>query len=164
MALRPYQENDWPNVWPMLRAAFAAGDSYPCPIDMAEEDAKAYWTTPLPGASKWVFVAEVAGEIVGACYIRPDQGGLGDHVCNCGYVVAERARGRGIATQMCLASQEEARQLGFTGMRFNLVVATNSFAIKAWQKSGMKIIGTIPSAFRHKDLGLVDAHVMWMAL
>ena len=164
MELRSYKQTDWPHIWPILRAAFAAGDSYPCPTDMPEEDAKTYWTVPNPGARKWVFVAEDAGAVVGTFYIRPDQGGLGDHVCNCGYVVVDAARGRGLATRMCLASQEEARRLGFTAMRFNFVVATNASAIRAWEKAGLTIIGTVPSAFRHEDLGLVDAHIMWKAL
>jgi RimJ/RimL family protein N-acetyltransferase len=164
MEFRPYIDTDWPLIWPILRTAFAAGDSYPCPVDMPEADAKTYWTAPLPGARKWVFVAVLDGDVVGTCYIRPDQGGLGDHICNCGYVVAETARGRGIASQMCRASQDEARQLGFSGMRFNLVVATNLPAIRAWEKSGLKIVGTIPDAFRHEERGFVDAHIMWMAL
>jgi hypothetical protein len=64
--------------------------------------------------------------------MRPDQGGLGDHICNCGYVVAEQARGRGYAVEMCLQSQCEASRRGFTGVKFNLV-ATNEAAVLAWQ-------------------------------
>lgn len=163
--LRAYQPDDWPGVWAVLKPAFAAGDSYPCPVDMAEDDAKTYWTAPAALSRKWVGVAEGPdGSILGTWYLRPDQGGLGDHVCNAGYVVREDARGRGLAVAMCRRSQDEARALGFTGMRFNLVVATNAPAIRAWTKSGLVIVGTVPRAFRHKALGLVDAHVMWRGL
>ena len=168
---RDYEPGDWPGVWAVLRPAFEAGDSYPCPVDMTETDAKTYWTGVGALSRKWVGVAEgpdpssgKGGAILGTWYLRPDQGGLGDHVCNAGYVVREDARGRGLAVAMCRHTQDQARALGFRGMRFNLVVATNAPAIRAWEKSGLRIVGTVPDAFRHKTLGLVDAHVMWRAL
>lgn len=129
---------------------------------MAEADAREYWVqTP-----KWTYAArDERGVLVGTFYIRPDQGGLGDHICNCGYVVAPAARGRGVGAELALYSQAAARQHGFNGMRYNLVVATNKPALRAWEKCGMQIVGTVPKAFRHKDLGLVDAHIMykWLA-
>ena len=156
-----FQEQDWPEVWDVIRRAFRAGESYPCDTDISEEKAWRYWIeTPA-----YTFVArDGTGAMAGTYYIRPDQGGLGDHVCNCGYVVAENARGRGLAVEMCRASQDQARERGFTGMKFNLVVASNEAAIRAWKKSGLRIIGTTPNAFRHAKLGLVDAHIMYMDL
>jgi len=158
LAFARFTEADWPAVWACLRPAFAAGDSYPCPIDMDEAAARAYWIdTPFR-----TYVTRLAdGALAGTFYIRPDQAALGDHVCNCGYVVAEDAGGRGVATALRRWSQEEARRLGFLAMKFNLVVAANAPAIRAWTKAGMAIIGTAPKAFRHKDLGLVDAHIMY---
>lgn len=159
--IKEYKETDWPEAWSILEPAFRAGESYPCAIDITEREARRYWIeTP-----RHVFVArDDAGAAVGTYYMRPDQGGLGDHICNCGYVVALAARGRGCAVEMCRHSQAEARKRGFTGMKFNLVVATNEPAIKAWLKCGMRIIGTTPKAFRHARLGLVDAHIMFKDL
>lgn len=159
--IRPFVHRDWPAVWAILEPAFRAGDSYPCPVDISEQEAYRYWIeTP-----SYSFVARNAtGGIVGAYYMRPDQLGIGDHVCNCGYVVSEDARRRGYAVEMCLHSQAEARRRGFLGMKFNLVVATNEAAVRAWTKSGMTIIGTTPKAFRHSRLGLVDAHIMYKDL
>ena len=54
--------------------------------------------------------------------------------------------------------------MGFRGMKFNLVVSTNAAAIKAWKKAGMKIIATVPAAFRHPAQGFVDAYVMFKSL
>ena len=54
--------------------------------------------------------------------------------------------------------------MGFTGMKFNLVVASNVTGVKAWQRAGMDIIGTVPKAFDHAGLGLVDAHIMFKTL
>ena len=65
---------------------------------------------------------------------------------------------------MCRHSQEEAKALGFTAMQFNLVVATNTAAVRLWRKLGFEIIGTLPGVFRHDRLGPVDAHVMFKQL
>ena len=49
-------------------------------------------------------------------------------------------------------------------MQFNLVVSTNTAGIHCWQRNGFQIIGTLPGAFRHKQLGYVDALVMVQSL
>jgi GNAT superfamily N-acetyltransferase len=74
------------------------------------------------------------GLVTGTYYIKPNQPGLGAHVCNCGYVVAPNAQGEGIASQMCEHSQAQAMTMGFRAMQFNCVVATNERAIRLWQK------------------------------
>lgn len=155
------KEEDWPEVWSVLEPAFRAGDSYPLPRDVTEASAKRYWIK-LDGCN--AVARDAAGEVIGVYYLRPDQGGPGDHICNAGYVVAEAARGRGLATALCRQSQEQARAMGFRGMKFNLVVSTNAAAIKAWKRAGMEIIGTVPEAFRHPTRGTVDAHIMFKAL
>ena len=57
-------------------------------------------------------------------------------------------------------SLEEARKAGFLAMQFNLVVSTNEPAVRLWKKMGFAIVGTLPKAFRHPTLGLVDAFIM----
>lgn len=157
-----YNESDWPEVWDALKPTFAAGESYPCAIDISESDANKYWL----GKNAHVVVARESetGALAGTYFIRPDQGGLGDHVCNCGYIITPAARGNGYAVDFCLHSQNEARRLGYSGMKFNLVVTTNQAAIRAWRKAGMKIIGTTPNAFRSQKHDLVDAHIMYKDL
>lgn len=76
-------------------------------------------------------------------------------------MVSEQARGKGIARHMCEHSQQQALQLGFTAMQFNSVVATNTVAVALWQKLGFEIVGTLPRAYRHRQLGFVDTHVMY---
>lgn len=154
----PISQDDWSFIWPLLKEAFADGDSYPCPVDMLETDARAYWLAP----SHLVFVARSEeNDILGTYYLRTDQDGLGDHICNCGFVVAKSARGQGLAGLMCAHAETVARQKGYLGMRFNLVVATNRAGLRAWSKAGFQIVGTVPRAFRHRELGLVDAHIMF---
>jgi ribosomal protein S18 acetylase RimI-like enzyme len=45
-------------------------------------------------------------------------------------------------------------------MQFNFVVSTNTGAVELWRKLGFAVVGTLPAAFRHPTLGLVDAYVM----
>jgi ribosomal protein S18 acetylase RimI-like enzyme len=104
------------------------------------------------------------GRVAGTYFIKPNQPGLGSHVCNCGYVVAPEAQGQGIAAALCEHSQREAVALNFRAMQFNLVVATNERAIRLWQKLGFSVAGTLPRAFHHQRLGFVDALVMYKEL
>jgi RimJ/RimL family protein N-acetyltransferase len=154
-------EQDWPEVWAVLEPAFRAGESYPLPLDVSEADAKTYW---IKQDGFNAVARDDAGVVVGVYYLRPDQGGPGDHICNAGYVIAENARRKGYAVELCLESQDRARAMGFRGMKFNLVVAINEGAVKAWKKAGMEIIGTTPKAFRHPALGYVDALIMYRDL
>lgn len=160
-SIRPYQPSDWPAIWPILQSTFASGDTYAYSPDSTEEDIHTAWID-YPQAT---YVAtDAAGQILGTFFIKPNQTGLGDHVCNCGYVVAAAAQGQGIAAAMCEHSQIEAVRLGFLAMQFNLVVSTNERAVRLWKRLGFAVVGTLPGAFRHQKLGRVDAFVMFKTL
>jgi ribosomal protein S18 acetylase RimI-like enzyme len=161
ITIRRFQESDWPAVWSILRTTFQAGDTYAFSPESTEAEIHKAWID-APAATYVACTAE--GEIVGTYFIKPNQPGLGSHVCNCGYVVAPEAQGRGIASAMCEHSQTEAVALGFRAMQFNLVVATNERAVRLWQRLGFGIVGTLPRAFRHQRLGFVDALVMYKEL
>lgn len=158
--IRPFQASDWNAVWPLLRATFAAGESYAFPSDISEAEARRVWLE-IPAAT---FVATDDGRVVGTYYIKPNHMGPGDHVCNCGYIVDARDKGRGVAARMCEHSQEWAVAHGFRAMQFNFVVSTNERAVRLWQRLGFEIVGRLPGAFRHRQQGFVDALVMFKTL
>ena len=160
--IRPYEEQDWACVWAILEPVFRAGDTYAVSRDISEEEARRAWT----GGSSLGYVAEdpSTGEIVATYYLKPNQDGPGGHVCNCGYVVSEGARGRGVATLMCQHSQVEAAARGFLAMQFNLVATSNEGAVRLWKRMGFNIVGTVPGGFRHPTAGFVDAHIMYKLL
>lgn len=161
MRIRPANPADGAALWSILRPVIRAGETYALPRDMSEQDALAYWLAP----DRETFVAEdEAGAILGTYYIRPNQAGGGAHVCNCGYMTAASATGRGVARALCAHSLEHARQAGYRAMQFNCVVSSNTRAVRLWQAMGFDILCRLPGAFHHPSLGDVDALVMFQAL
>lgn len=159
--IRRFETEDWSQLWPLLRTTFVSGETYAFAPDSTEADIRRAWVE-VPAAT---YVAcDPDCQIVGTYYIKPNQPGLGSHVCNCGYVVAPAAQGRGIASAMCEHSQREAVAMGFRAMQFNLVVSTNERAVRLWQRLGFAVVGTLPRAFHQLRVGYVDALVMYKEL
>lgn len=158
MQIRPYRDEDWPSLWDCLEPVVRAGETYAIAPDIAQAELRTSWT----GAGHEVFVAQEqdSAQLLGTYYLKANHGGPGSHVANCGYVVAEAARGQGLATRLCQHSQARAIERGFLAMQFNLVASSNEGAVRLWQRLGFRIVGTLPGAFRHPVLGLVDAFVM----
>ena len=160
MHIRPARPDDFDAIWSILEPVIRTGETYALPREMTREAALAYWM----GADRETFVAEEDGTILGTYYIRANQAGGGDHVCNCGYMTAAHATGRGIARQMCQHSLDHAKERGFRAMQFNFVIASNEGAVHLWQKLGFEIVGRLPGAFMHPTLGETDALVMYRRL
>lgn len=152
---------DWPAIWAILEPIFRAGETYPYPPDISEVEAQRVWMT-VPTQT---YVLEATGQqVLGTYYIKPNQPGLGDHVCNCGFAVAAAARGQGVGKTLGLHALQTAPSLGFRAMQFNLVVATNIASIRLWQQLGFTTIGQLPQAFRHPHQGWVDALIFYKLL
>jgi ribosomal protein S18 acetylase RimI-like enzyme len=160
MLIRAATETDSHAVWAILEPIIRAGETYTLPHDMNREDALRFWFSP----SHEVFVAEDASQIVGTYFLRPNQLGGGAHFCNCGYMTAPSATGRGVARAMCAHSLNHARHRGFRAMQFNFVVSTNERAIHLWESLGFQTVGRLPKAFLHPTRGYVDALVMYRDL
>lgn len=157
LTIRPVRDADRDALWPILRDVIRPGDTYAIDPDISRDDLLTLWCDG-PAACH---VAEMGGRILGTYYIKTNQQGGGAHVCNCGYITAPEARGRGLARAMCEHSQDAARDLGYEAMQFNFVVASNVGAIALWTKLGFETVGRLPRAFRHPEQGLVDALVMF---
>ncbi len=160
MMIREFADSDWPALWPILREAFSTGDTYPFPPDISEADARHAWME-APDAT---FVAVEDDAVLGTYYLKTNQPGLGSHVCNAGYIVGKAARRRGLGRAMCAHSMIEARRRGFRAMQYNLVVVTNEGALRLWKEMGFAVVGTVPGGFNHKELGYVDALIMYQEL
>lgn len=157
MHIREATLADFDQIWPIFQEIVAAGDTYAYPRETTREQAINLWLeTP-----RKTFVAEENDQILGTYYIKTNQQGPGDHVCNCGYMVSSKARGRGLATTMCEHSQQVAKSLDYLAMQFNFVASSNEGAVRLWTKLGFEIVGRLPKAFNHPHKGYVDALVMY---
>lgn len=136
------------------------GDTYVYMPDTSKDELSDLWMAPYMNT----YVAEVNDQIDGTYIMKPNFPGRGSHVANCSYMVHPSEQGQGIGKGMCKHSLQEAKRLGFAAMQFNLVVSTNKAAVHLWEKLGFSIVGTIPGAFNHQELGYVDAYIMYQSL
>jgi GNAT superfamily N-acetyltransferase len=144
----------------IFRRVVAAGGTHVHLANTSAADAHVFWF----GEATATCVAEKDGRVVGMYRIVENQHGRGSHVAGASVMVDPDARGLGLGRALgrhCLAA---ARKDGFLAMQLNMVVSTNRHAVALWKKLGFAVVGTLPRAFRHARLGLVDAHVMYRAL
>lgn len=160
IALRRVDASDDATLWDMLRPVFRAGDTYAVDPEIARDTALQYWRAGTHQA--WLAVQD--GIARGTYYICPNQQGGGAHVCNCGFVTAPQAAGRGVARAMLDHALDTARASGYRAMQFNFVVETNTRAVALWTQAGFDTVGRLPGAFRHPARGYVDALVMYKTL
>ncbi len=158
--IRIASRNDHDRIWAIIKAVIATGDTYVFAPDSSQEKMLDYWC----GSDKNTYVAEVSGMIVGTFLITDNQPDLGSHIANASFMVAPEKAGQRIGIAMGEFALDEARRLGYKAMQFNIVVKSNTEAIRLWEKIGFRIIGEIPEAFDHQKKGLTDAYIMWRKL
>lgn len=161
MNIRPIAPEDHDQVWSILEEVIRSGDTYAIPSDTPRESALPLWIQH----ARETYVCESEGQILGTYYLRTNQPGPGNHVCNCGYMVRKESRGQGLATLMCTHSMDRAVELGYMAMQFNFVASSNSGAIHLWERLGFETVGRLPRAFHHPRKGYIDALIMfkWLA-
>ena len=104
--IRLMTPEDFERFWPTFQAVVQARETYAFDPALSFEQARQLWLE-LPMRT---FVAEEDGAMLGSYYLKANAAGPGGHVGNCGYMVCETARGRGVARLMCEHSQKQARQ------------------------------------------------------
>ncbi|MTI20935.1 GNAT family N-acetyltransferase [Fulvivirga sp. RKSG066] len=152
--------SDHEAIWEIIKVVIATGDTYVFNPESSKEDMLSYWC----GKNKHCHVAKLGQKVVATFIIKDNQPGLGSHIANASYMVHPDFRGRGIGHKICKASLDIARDLGYEAMQFNIVVKSNTAGVNLWQKLGFSIVGEIPNAFKHVQLGLVNAYVMYRSL
>jgi ribosomal protein S18 acetylase RimI-like enzyme len=160
LEIRKAAEADQDEVWKIIQAVIATGDTYVFAPHSRKEKMLEFWF----GAEKETYIAVIDGAILGTFFLKPNQPDLGSHICNAGYMVSAKATGQGIGRKMAEFSLTEARRLGYRAMQFNFVVKSNEVAVKLWLSLGFEIIGEIPEAFQHARHGLTDALIMYRKL
>ena len=131
LRIRAALPSDEATLWAdLLQPTFSAGETYCVPREATQAEAVSYWC----GKPHQAFVVhDTSGELLGTYFLTPNQArqGGGGHVANCGFIVAERARGRGVAKRMLNDALARARKESFLAMQFNFVVACGTLLPRA---------------------------------
>lgn len=144
IVVRDYDEADWPHVWPVIEDVVRAGDTFPFPTDLTQEEARGIWLENGPGGR--VTVAVDGDRVLGTAKMGRNRPGPGSHVATASYMVAPDARGLGAGRALVVDSLDWARESGFAAMQFNAVVATNTSAVRLYESLGFTVVGTVPRA------------------
>lgn len=159
--IRPASEADFETMWAIFRVLVANGDTYCFGAGTGRQACHDFWFGP--GVQS--FVAVRGGtRLLGMYKLSANQPDHGAHVANAAFMVDPAAQGVGIGKLMGLHCLAQARRCGYLAMQFNFVVSSNVGAVLLWKKLGFAIVGTLPKAYRHAQLGYVDAYVMYQAL
>jgi L-amino acid N-acyltransferase YncA len=161
VVVRPATLDDWPQIWPVVRAVARAGDTYAYEPDLDEAEARAAWLVAPPRATA---VAVSGHRLLGVATMGPNRPGPGAHVGTASFLVAQNARGRGVGRLLAEHVVAWHREHGYRGIQFNAVVETNTAAVRLWSDLGFVVVGTVPGAFRHPTRGYVGLHVMYLPL
>jgi ribosomal protein S18 acetylase RimI-like enzyme len=153
-------EADKDAVWLIIEPIIRKGDTWVFSPDSTKEKMLNYFFS----SEKHTYAALERDEIVGVFFIKDNQPDLGSHICNAGYMVAQNHTGRGIGKKMCQFSIQKAKEIGYDGMQFNIVIKSNHNAVHLWLNLGFSIIGEIPNAFVHPQNGLTNAYIMYQKL
>lgn len=140
MQVRDATPDDWPGIYPIFDAITAAGLTYTYPEGLSSDDAHALWMT-----QPRVVVAVDDDGIAGTATMGPNRPGRGSHISTGSFTVAPWAQRRGVGHLLGQHLVDWSRSEGFHGIQFNAVVATNTSAVRLWQRLGFGIIGTVPS-------------------
>lgn len=161
MLIRNYTDADWPAVWAIFKEVVGARDTYVYDPEWSSDEARNVWIEAPPGQT---VVACDGSQILGTAKIGPNRPGPGSHVATASFMVDRHARGRGVGRALGEYALAWAREHGYAAMQFNAVVESNLAAVRLWQALGFEIIGTVPEAFEHAQLGRVGLHIMYRRL
>jgi GNAT superfamily N-acetyltransferase len=158
MEIRAFEERDWSLVWPIIEQIVRKADTFCYDPLQTEAQAHDMWVVPPPGH---VVVAAEGRRVLGTSNMYPNRPGPGSHIASGNFMVAPEARGQGVGQALGEYLLDWARNCGFAGVQFNAVAASNTSAIRLYERLGFTTIGTVPGAFRHPTLGPVGLHVMY---
>lgn len=161
MLIETAQSHHWTGIWPIIREVTTAGETYPYPTDLDEQQARHIWWETPPGLT---VVALDDETVLGTAKMGPNRPGPGSHVSTASFMVSAGSRGQGVGRTLGEYALDWARSQGYRAMQFNAVVETNTAAVNLWKRLGFEILGTAPEAFRHPSHGYVGLHLMYQRL
>lgn len=154
--VRPYRDGDLPAMIDIWNAVVEDGRAFPQEELLTPDEGRRFFA-----AQSYAAVATVAGHVSGLYILHPNNVGRCGHIANASYAVSPRLRGCGLGRLLVEDSLRQCAALGFRGLQFNAVVASNTGAIALYESLGFTHIGTVPGAFRNKDNVYEDTHLFY---
>lgn len=156
--IRPYDEGDLAGMVQIWNEVVTAGNAFPQEDLFGVEEARDFFAQ-----QSWTAVAVDGEDLLGLYILHPNNIERCAHVANASYAVLSSARGRGVGRKLVSDSLEQAGRLGFRGLQFNAVVASNTGAIHLYETLGFAYIGTIPGGFRNGEGVYEDIRIYYHA-
>ncbi|MEV0678839.1 GNAT family N-acetyltransferase [Actinosynnema sp. NPDC050436] len=159
--IREAQDDDWPQIWPIVRDVVTEQQTFAYNPTMSEREAKQLWLLPAPART---VVAADPTRVLGTANMYANRPGPGNHIASGSLMVAKHARGAGVGRALVTDMITWARRERFAAIQFNAVVDTNTSAIHLYESLGFTTLGTAPGAFHHPVEGMVGLRIMWLDL
>ena len=152
MLVRAFETADVPAMRDIWNEVVRAENAFPQVGDLKSDEAEKFFAAQsFSGVA-----AGDDGKVLGLCIVHSNNIGRCGVIANASYAVASAARGKGAGEALVRESLRKAKELGFRVMQFNAVVASNSAAIRLYEKIGFEPLGTVPGAYRHNDGSFED--------
>lgn len=156
LEIRPYRESDLEGMRAIWNAIVEAGNAFPQVYPLSAEEAAEFFAQQSLSA-----VAVIDDVVFGLYILHPNNVGRCGHVANASYGVAERSRGLGLGRELVKDSLVQAARLGFRGIQFNAVVASNVGAMHLYEDLGFTRVGTIPGGYLNGYGAFEDMHIYY---
>lgn len=155
-AVREWQVADLPDMTRIWNQVVKAANAFPQTDPLGTDEARGFFES-----QSFTGVAEEDGRVVGLYILHPNNVGRCAHIANASYAVDADERGGGIGRALVTDSLSQAGRLGFTGLQFNAVVASNAGAIHLYEQLGFTRVGTIPHGFKNGHDVLEDIIIFY---
>ncbi len=144
--IREFTSADIPQMTELWNSIVDKGEAFPQEELLTYSSAADFF-----GSQSFTAVSDNDGEIAGLYILHPNNIGRCGHIANASYAVKDDKRGQHIGEQLVTHSLHKCKELGFSILQFNAVVATNHAALRLYEKLGFKQLGIIPHGFRKND-------------
>ena len=156
LEIRPYREEDLAGMCKVWNEVVEAGNAFPQIMPLSIDEARAFFAEQA-----LTTVAVVEGKLFGLYILHPNNVGRCAHVANASYAVVSSARGLGLGRELVKDSLAQAARLGFRGLQFNAVVASNAGAVHLYEDLGFARVGTVPRGFCNNMGAYEDMHIYY---
>ena len=160
MTIRGYEPGDLAAMREIWNAVVEAGDAFPQTEPLAD-DAQA--RTFFGGQTHTAVAADGEG-IAGLYILHPNNIGRCGHIANASFAVRPGARGRGMGEALVRDCMARGAEYGFRILQFNAVVASNSSAIRLYERLGFRRLGRVEGGFRRPDGTYADILLLYIPL